>query len=121
MKTLSIFTILFILTYLITSNASSFLFKLSNAFFILGMIYLIIALVMHVRNVGLFKIVSYNNYKRKQMLLIKEGVADKDSLMDLHDFFKNNCSIKWKNSMFYIFSIPLLSISILLILVIKIV
>ncbi|WP_432402419.1 DUF3899 domain-containing protein [Wukongibacter sp. M2B1] len=120
MRILGSLTAVFTLIYLINSTNSSLLLRLSNSFFILGIIYLIVALVIHVRNAGLFKLLTYNNYKKKQMLLIKEGIEDKDSLMDLYEFFKKNCSTKWKNSIFYIFSIPLLTISILLAFIIRI-
>ncbi|SHJ61472.1 DUF3899 domain-containing protein [Paramaledivibacter caminithermalis] len=114
MKILSLITIVFTLTYLIASKVSLLLFKLSNAFFILGITYLIIALIMHVKNVGLFKLIRYNNYKKKQKLLIEKGFEDKDSLMEPYEFFNKDNSNKWNNSIFYIFSIPLLCISVLL-------
>ncbi|WP_066496264.1 DUF3899 domain-containing protein [Abyssisolibacter fermentans] len=120
MKILTAITSIFTVIYLLLSKNSSLLFRFSNAFFILGLIYLCIALIVYVRNVGFFKSISYNRYRRKQKKLIKEGIIDKDSkIMDLGEFSIKKYEEKWESSIFYKFSIPLLFVSLILALIAK--
>ncbi|WP_427339471.1 DUF3899 domain-containing protein [Caloranaerobacter sp. DY30410] len=125
MRILTAITTLFTLLYIILNKNYSFIFKLSNAFFILGLIYLCIALIVHIRNVGFLKLLSYHRYRRKQNSLIKpEFVKDdsKDSegkIMKFHEFCREKYKKQWSNAIFYKFSIPLLFISLVLALIIK--
>jgi hypothetical protein len=120
-KKVGVITIAFILCYVaFVHNTSSIFTTLSNAFFIIGLIYLCAALFAHARNVGFFKLITYHSYVKKQKNLIQSGVLDPDAnrneykIMKLHEYVEERYKNPWKNGIFYKFSIPLLIISIIL-------
>lgn len=117
MKILSIITSAFILLYMLIVRHGSLLVRLSNCLFSIGLVYLCMALIIHVRNVGFFKLISYHNYKRKQRSIRQSGGVDTESvdgkvkIKTLHEFIQDKYSVQWKNSIFFLFSIPLLVLS----------
>ncbi|MTI59768.1 MAG: DUF3899 domain-containing protein [Firmicutes bacterium] len=109
---LGIITIVFSYFYIILCE-HSFLYNLSNAFFIIGIIYFCIALVIYIRNVGFFKTISYHRYKKKQNNIDNFNKKD-DNTMKFHEFCAVKYSDQWSNAIFLKFSIPLLLISLIL-------
>lgn len=109
---LGIITIVFSCFYIILYQ-HSFLYNLSNAFFITGIIYLCIALVIYIRNVGFFKIISYHQYQKKSKNVNNYNKRDNNT-MKFHEFCATKYSEKWSNAIFLKFSIPLLLISLIL-------
>lgn len=120
MKILTVISVLFTFLYVVLNKNIPLIFKLSNALFILGIIYLCIAFIFHVRNVGFFKSLSYYNYvrnysKEANSKFINENLKnDGKKLMKLHEYCKSKYKNKWPNDVFYKFSIPLLILSLLL-------
>ncbi|WP_164522319.1 DUF3899 domain-containing protein [Halocella sp. SP3-1] len=112
MIVLAIITILFSCFYIILCE-HSFLYNLSNAFFITGIIYFCIALIIYIRNVGFFKIITYYQYQRKQNKINNYNKENKNS-MKLHEFFAVKYSEQWSYAIFLKFSIPLILISLIL-------
>lgn len=123
MKKISIATIAFIFIYVLFSKNLSILFRFSNGFFIIGLTYFCIALFSYARNVGFFKLLSYNNYVRKQKSLLQSGVIDKNTkndeyrIMKFHEYVAERYTYKWTNGIFLKFAIPLLTASLLLALI----
>lgn len=64
---LGIITVVFTFLYLIFSKHGSFIFRLADGLFIIGLIYLLLGLIVYIRNVGLFKLLAYNKYRRQYM------------------------------------------------------
>ncbi len=102
------------------SSNQSFIFKLSNAFFIIGFIYLFIALSIHVRNIGFFKILSHHKYRRNYKKLNELNLTE-DKLNNsekehkkFYDFFVEKYKKQISNALFYKFAIPLILISFIL-------
>ncbi|QTL98969.1 DUF3899 domain-containing protein [Iocasia frigidifontis] len=109
---LGIITIIFSYFYIILCE-HSFLYNLSNAFFITGIIYFCIALIIYIRNVGFFKIITYYQYQKKQDKINNYNKENKNS-MKLHEFFALKYSEQWSYAIFLKFSIPLILISLIL-------
>lgn len=112
MKRLSLITLLLILAYLIYNSHVPIHINLSNSFFIIGLLYLCIALFCHVRNIGFFKSLSYHLQRKRQA----EDAADRIdaaggesmSKPKLHEHAARIGSGPWPNRHFYLFAIPLL-------------
>ncbi|MBU5674966.1 DUF3899 domain-containing protein [Alkaliphilus sp. MSJ-5] len=102
------------------SSNQSFIFKLSNAFFIIGFIYLFIALSIHVRNIGFFKTLSYNKYRRNYKKLTELNLTDEElnnnnnGPKKFYDFFVEKYKRQISNALFYKFAIPLILVSFIL-------
>lgn len=102
------------------SSNQSFIFKLSDAFFIIGFIYLFIALSIHVRNIGFFKALSYNKYRRNYKKLTELNLTDeelnnnKNGPKKFYDFFVEKYKKQVSNTLFYKFAVPLLLSSLIL-------
>ncbi len=119
MKLLAGLTLIFTIVYMFLNGDGPLKYNLSNIFFICGIIYFCIGLVTYVRNVGLFKLLAYHRYKKKQKNLIESGlIEDKsENIKELHEFADEQYSDKWKGNLFYKFAIPLLVLSLLLALI----
>ena len=124
MKALGIITIIFTSIYALLNGQSSLILNLSNGTFIIGLIYLLIALVTYVHNVGFFKLISYHRYRKRQMKLAKSKIikptveqkmnsdyTHNDEIMELHEFCDEHYKNQWSNKIFLIYSIPLLIVS----------
>lgn len=110
MKTLGIITAAFFTLYLFINRQSPLIMNLSNATFIIGLIYLFIALLFYVRNIGFFKLISYHIYKRKYVK--SNGFKDKEKdILELHEWVNEHYKEKWSNKKYLIFSIPLIVLS----------
>ncbi|CAH8247019.1 DUF3899 domain-containing protein [Paenibacillus melissococcoides] len=120
MKRLSLITLLLILAYLVYNSHVPILVNLSNSFFIIGLVYLCIALFCHVRNIGFFKAVSYHlNHKRQaeeQAASVDAagGASEPVSKLKLHEHAARIGSGPWPNRLFYLLAIPLLLCSLAL-------
>lgn len=127
MKILGIITTVFILGYMVLGNEPSLAFNLANGTFIIGLIYLLIALIFYVRNVGFFKTISYHMYRRRQIKTNKSqtsrSIIEKklnndythdENIMEFHEWHAEHYREQWSNKIFLIFSIPLLLISYIL-------
>lgn len=81
------------------------LYKLSNASFVSGFFCLGLALVIQIRNIGLFKSVAYANYRRR---LKKES----EQPMEMYEFTQEKYGLKISNYRYFIFSALLFTLSI---------
>ncbi|MDG0874704.1 DUF3899 domain-containing protein [Paenibacillus thiaminolyticus] len=112
MLRLIIFTSLLLSIITISNRHVPTLVNLSNSFFIIGLVYLCIALFCHVRNIGFFKSLSYHLQRKRQA----EDAADRIdaaggesmSKPKLHEHAARIGSGPWPNRQFYLFAIPLL-------------
>lgn len=124
MKILGVITTTFTLIYIFLNRQAPLALNLSNGFFIIGLIYLLMGLIFYVRNVGFFKLISYHRYRRRQIKHTKsissksmaQQKMDYDythspDLMEFHEFCAEHYKDQWSNKIFFIFSIPLLVIS----------
>ncbi|WBW95379.1 DUF3899 domain-containing protein [Oceanirhabdus sp. W0125-5] len=121
MKILSIVTPVFTLLFLFFDKTENLTLKFSNAFFYLGLLYLCIALMIHVRNSGLFKFVKYHKFKKEQKMLKSSGVLDpdeeesgKNNFDKFHNFLQKAYGVQYPSKVYYLFAVPLLSLSMLL-------
>lgn len=113
MKILGAITTAFLIFYLIINRQSPLILNLSNATFIIGMIYLFIALLFYVRNIGFFKLISYHIYKRKHMKSNNLENGSKDTL-ELHEWANEHYKNQWSNKKYFVLSIPLIVLSYIL-------
>jgi hypothetical protein len=118
---LGIIAIVFTSFYMIFNKYGNFIFRLADGLFIIGLIYLLIAFSFYIRNVGFFKLIAYNKYRRKYMKThySKKEKLDKDlsheeEMMELHEFCEEHYSEKWSSKALLIYAIPLLIASIVL-------
>lgn len=123
---LIVVSFLFIIIYCIFSNDNTLILKFANSSFILAFTYLTIGLLIYVRNIGFFKILSYHQYKRR-FLKAKEAMEkgtqiekDLTNALDLeetplefHEFVAKKYSKKWNNKIFFLTSLIFLIISII--------
>lgn len=127
MKILGLITIVFLIIYTFFNRHLSFVLNLSNSFFIIGLIYILIALVFYVRNVGFFKLISYHRYRKRQLRNIKSNTnkstvnkhmnydyTHNENIMEFHEFCEEHYKDKWSNKEFFLFGIPLLILSYIL-------
>ncbi|WP_055669818.1 DUF3899 domain-containing protein [Desnuesiella massiliensis] len=119
MKFLSFFSLAFLFFYCAKNHNLPLTLNLCNAFFIMGLVYLCIAFITHIRNSGLFKSFSYLKYRKAKDSFYKNKILNniKESPQELnsfYDFQQKKYNEKWYSSLFYKFSIPLLLISALL-------
>ena len=99
----------------------SFIFRLADGLFIIGLIDLLIALIFYIRNVGFFKLIAYNKYRRKFIKTkysgkdkISKDFSHEEDMMDLHEFCEEHYGEKWSNKSLLIYAIPLLILSFIL-------
>lgn len=115
-RLLLLVTLLFTVGYSILNGYNSLLMNLSNSFFIIGLIYLLIALLTFVRNIGFFKSLSYHLHRKQGE---KEHALHYDSSevspagqpkkrMPLHEYADLIRSNQWSSKILYLFSVPLL-------------
>ena len=127
MKILGFITVAFLIIYTFFNRRLPLILNLSNGFFIIGLIYLLIALVFYVRNVGFFKLISYHRYRKKQLRTTRSNAKKSnfnkhmdhdyphnEDIMEFHEFCEEHYKDKWSNREFFIFSIPLLILSYIL-------
>ena len=124
-----ILSIIFTIFYVLIANSVNIIFRLSNAFFLLGVFFTCLALLCYVRNVGFFKSLSYFSFKREKNKLEEAGYYDDvnnvgsasdshlDSSMDFADYVNTKYSKKWDNAIFFKLGIPLLMASLILALI----
>lgn len=121
-RLLLLVTLLFTAGYCILNGHNSLLINLSNSFFIIGLIYLLIALLAYVRNIGFFKSLSYHLHRKQKE---QEQVLHYDSSdvssggqlkkrMALHEYTDLIRTNQWSSKILYLFSIPLLLCSCIL-------
>lgn len=116
----------FIIFYMNLDKYGSFVFRLADSFFIIGLIYLLIALAFYIRNVGFFKLLAYGRYRRRNLRAesskhrkenkqdLRDGQKKMDSQdkpMELHEFYQEHYGEKWSNKYLLIYAIPLLILS----------
>lgn len=100
----------------------SFVFRLADSFFIVGLIYLLIALSFYIRNVGFFKLFAYGRYRKRHLKAEssrdkeenkedKKQVDSSDKPMELHEFCQEHYGEKWSSKHLLIYAIPLLILS----------
>lgn len=75
----------FIASFLINRSQIELLYRLSDAFFITGMIQLIIALSLHVKKLGFFKTVRYAAYKSMHK-------NSTENSLEFHEFVRDRYS-----------------------------
>ncbi|WP_274380415.1 DUF3899 domain-containing protein [Paenibacillus dendritiformis] len=118
LKRLSLITALLTAIYLVLNSHVPTLVNLSNSFFIIGLVYLCIALFCHVRNIGFFKSLSYHLQRKRQAEdaanRIDAAGGESMSKPKLHEHAARIGSGPWPNRMFYLFAIPLLLCSLAL-------
>ncbi len=127
MKRLGFVTIIFIVIYTILNRNAPLLLNLSNGIFIIGLIYLLIALLFYVRNVGFFKLISYHRYRKRQLKSARANAnkstvnkhmdydyTHSEDIMEFHEFCEEHYKDQWSNREFFIFGIPLLILSYIL-------
>lgn len=114
-----IISIVFILLFCYKNRYNSLILNLCNSFFIVALIYLCIALVIHIRNSGLFKSLSYFKYRRNKTNLKKE-IAEENPTATLpenfntfYDYVAYKYSEKWSYKAFYLISLPSFALSLL--------
>ncbi|TQR45213.1 DUF3899 domain-containing protein [Paenibacillus popilliae] len=121
-RLLLVVTLLFTAGYSILNGHNSLLINLSNSFFIIGLIYLLIALLAYVRNIGFFKSLSYHLHRKEKE---KEQALHYDSSnisssgqpkkrMALHEYAELIRTNQWSSKILYLYSIPLLLCSCIL-------
>ncbi|PZM62854.1 DUF3899 domain-containing protein [Paenibacillus dendritiformis] len=112
MLRLIIFTSLLLSIFTISNRHVPTLVNLSNSFFIIGLVYLCIALFCHVRNIGFFKSLSYHLQRKRQAEdaanRIDAAGGESMSKPKLHEHAARIGSGPWPNRLFYLFAIPLL-------------
>ncbi|WCF06800.1 DUF3899 domain-containing protein [Paenibacillus thiaminolyticus] len=112
MLRLIIFTSLLLSIFTISNRHVPTLVNLSNSFFIIGLVYLCIALLCHVRNIGFFKSLSYHLQRKRQAEdaanRIDAAGGESISKPKLHEHAARIGSGPWPNRQFYLFAIPLL-------------
>ncbi|NEZ42738.1 DUF3899 domain-containing protein [Paenibacillus alvei] len=121
-RLLLLVTLLFTVGYSILNGHNSLLINLSNSFFIIGLIYLLIALLAYVRNIGFFKSLSYHLHRKQkekeQALHYDSGdvslAGQPQKRMALHEYADLIRSNQWSSKILYLFSIPLLLCSCIL-------
>ena len=133
MKILGILSGLFIAIFLFINRSKSILLNLSDATFILSLIYLMISMVIYVRNIGLFKTFAYNSYRRtvrkknkqerkeeeKQEQGFKDKVNEKiegidprdEDMLEFHEFTQEKYSVQWSNKKYIIGAIVMFLLS----------
>jgi len=78
--------------------------------------------MIYVRNSGFFKFLKYHKFKKEQKMLKQSGCLDNEEEEDpnknnfdkFHDFLDKAYSVKYPSKAFYVFAIPLLTLSIIL-------
>ncbi|MCM3291479.1 DUF3899 domain-containing protein [Paenibacillus sp. MER 180] len=121
-RLLLVVTLLFTAGYSILNGHNSLLINISNSFFIIGLIYLLVALLAYVRNIGFFKSLSYHLHRKEKE---KEQALHYDSSnissseqprkrMTLHQYAELIRTNQWSNKILYLYSIPLLLCSCIL-------
>lgn len=121
-RLLLLVTLLFTVGYSTLNGHNSLLMNLSNSFFIIGLIYLLIALLAYVRNIGFFKSLSYHLHRKQkekeQALHYGSGdaspVGQPQKRMALHEYAYLIRTNQWSSKIWYLFSIPLLLCSCIL-------
>lgn len=118
MKILGAIATIFMIIYMILNKGRSIIFSLANGFFIIGIIYFLIALVFYVRNVGFFKLISYHIYRKKYMKAnysqkdrINKDLSHDEDMMEFHEFCEEHYKEQWSNKPLLIYAIPLLIVS----------
>lgn len=118
MKVLGIIAGIFTIVYILLNRKVALIFSLSEGLFIIGMIYLFIALIFYVRNVGLFKLISYHRYRKKYMKAnnprkdrLNMDFTHNEDMMEFHEFCAENYKEQWSNKVFLIYAIPLIILS----------
>mgnify|MGYP000953612323 CR=1 FL=1 len=121
MKVLGIITTVFMILYMVLNKGSSFIFILSNGFFMIGIVYFLIAALFYVRNVGFFKLISYHRYRRRYMKTnysqkdrLNHDLSHDENMMEFHEFCEDHYKEQWSNKIFLIYGIPLLVLSYIL-------
>lgn len=134
LKILSIITVSVVFLYMVFNRDLTLIHRLSNGLFIIGFIYLNIALMISVRNIGFFKTLSYHGYRMKYYSMNFFGFEkarsndeflghnskdkdEKEKVMKFHEFCEKKYGKTIENGLLFRFSIPLLIISFLLALV----
>lgn len=109
-------SVVYISLYMLFFQQSTYsIMRLSNAFFTLGIVYLCIAFTMHVKNSGLFKSVSYFLYRQKHKKMLKYELVEPDSKpKEMYEFAHEKYGQQTPSKLFYLFSIPLLVVSLAL-------
>ncbi|EPY06707.1 hypothetical protein PAALTS15_13927 [Paenibacillus alvei TS-15] len=121
-RLLLVVTLLFTAGYSILNGHNSLLINLSNSFFIIGLIYLLIALLAYVRNIGFFKSLSYHlqrKEKEKEHALHydssnKSSSGQPKKRIALHEYAELIRTNQWSSKILYLYSIPLLLCSCML-------
>ena len=121
MKVLGIIAGIFTIVYILLNRDVSLIFSLSEELFIIGMIYLFIAIIFYIRNVGLFKLMAYHRYRKKYIKtnypkkdILKQDYTHNEGIMDFHEFCEEHYKEQWSNKIFLIYSIPLIVLSYIL-------
>lgn len=121
MIALGVIAAAFVIFYMNLNKYGSFIFRLADSLFIIGLIYLLIALAFYVRNVGFFKLLAYNRYRRQAFKEqeAKKQEADQDDedgdrILELHEFYEKHYEKKWSNKYLLIYAIPLIILSYIL-------
>ena len=114
MKILGAIATIFMIIYMIWAKGRSIIFSLANGLFIIGIIYLLIALVFYVRNVGFFKLIAYHRYRKKYMRTnysqkdrLNHDLSHDENMMEFHEFCEDHYKEQWSNKIFLIYGIPL--------------
>lgn len=97
--------ITFVLGYTYQSDIY-LVYKVSNGCFVSAFYTLTIALVRHVKSVGLFKTLAYAKYKREKS---KDGNSKAD---EMHEFAEKRYGYPVSNGMYYLVAALLFSVSI---------
>lgn len=106
----------FLLLFCFKNRYDPLILNLCNSFFIVGIIYLCIALIIHVRNFGLFKSLSYYKYRRNKNSLKKQNFEQNnnnplpENFKTFYDYMENKYSEQWNYKVFYVISIPFLAL-----------
>ncbi len=131
MKQLSIISLIFTIIYSFFNRENSIPWNLSEASFIMGLIFISIGLLFYVRNVGFFKTLAYHRYRRRNLKKNKEennrrelkdklddDLAHLEGSLEFHEFCEENYSLKWDSKKYFIVGLPLLFFSYFIALVI---
>ena len=118
---LGIIAAVFTFFYVLLSKYGNFIFKLANGLFIIGLVYLLIALSFYIRNVGFFKLLAYNKYRRQYIKThysgkekLEKDLSHEEDMMKLHEFCEEHYGEKWSNKALLVYAIPLIIASIVL-------
>lgn len=119
-KVLGLTAIVFLSAYMLLSKEKKLSYSLINALFILGAVYTILGMCTYIRNVGLFKTFRYFSYKISNGAYSKKNMGQ-IKFMNLAEFTEEIMKEKNHRSgkQFYLWGIPMLVISYLLVLTIK--